>query len=330
MNKKINIVLIVITIVFAITGTSRYIINKKISNENNQLVSETKSQTKQFKKSLFNQIHREVANTDIIENDIDNKQEKNIRIYCYGDSITEGFNSTEDIAFVNNEYIDISYTTYPKVLSSLSGLTTYNYGFNGLTSSQIVKIYEDIKSGADYSCINLGNEDVIINNWDDAEKLDYTDYELEIKDDVRKYSLKHGLDTESDIVLIMIGSNGGWDDGYELSMQIQHMLNLSNCKNYIVIGDTEEHWEEANSLEKTDVEIILENVFGDKFFNARLYMLNNTYNFTNIKPSQEDINALSIGSFPNFLRSDDTHLTGYGYYLLAQGIYSKCLDLNYF
>ncbi len=221
------------------------------------------------------------------------------QISCWGDSMTAGVGATSAIINTDDGQKQLSHADYPSDLAALTGYTVNNFGQPGATSDEIAK------SANDYYSENITN----------------------------------------DIVLIEIGSNGGWDNNYDtLIDQYQSVIDTAQSTEYIVIGDTD------NPLESVDVnqtEYVDENqteyvghnetkwehalslAFGNRFFNTRLYLLDNGLSDVGLTPTEEDLNMIQKGNIPNELRYDWTHFNNYGYYSKALGIYKKGKELGY-
>ena len=50
---------------------------------------------------------------------------------------------------------------------------------------------------------------------------------------------KASEDHKNDILIIEMGSNGGWDDYDELIAQYQSIIDYTGCEDYIIVGDTD-------------------------------------------------------------------------------------------
>ncbi len=155
----------------------------------------------------------------------------------------------------------------------------------------------------------------------------------------------YAQNTTNDIVLIEIGSNGGWDNNYDtLIDQYKSVIDTSQATEYIIIGDTDNPLEsvDVNQTEYVDEnkneyvghnetkwEYALSLAFGNHFFNTRLYLLDNGLSDVGLTPTKEDLDMIQKGNIPNELRYDWTHFNNYGYYSKALGIYKKGKELGY-
>lgn len=63
-------------------------------------------------------------------------------------------------------------------------------------------------------------------------------------------------DVNADILVIQMGSNGGWDSYDELIAQYQAMIEKSGTQCYIIIGDTDNPTEAYDSEQyESDIEV---------------------------------------------------------------------------
>ena len=98
---------------------------------------------------------------------------------------------------------------------------------------------------------------------------------------------KAAEDHKNDILIIEMGSNGGWDNYDELIAQYQSIIDYTGCEDYIIVGDTDDpgssladegvinmdNSEGGTGKNYTDWEVALRDAFGEHFFNTRVYML---------------------------------------------------------
>lgn len=146
-----------------------------------------------------------------------------------------------------------------------------------------------------------------------------------------------------DILVIEIGSNGGWEDYDDLIAQIDSMILTNNCDYYIIVGDTDdpgdsiaEWWEteydaqgEPRGLLATEWENALAKAYGEHFLNTRLYLIENGLSDCGLEETLEDVEGYSYGKISSQLRYDWTHFNAYGYYSQALAIYKKGVELGY-
>ncbi|MBQ1326569.1 MAG: SGNH/GDSL hydrolase family protein [Eubacterium sp.] len=248
-------------------------------------------------------------------------------IVCWGDSMTEGYGSTDGTVERNGIVYDISGLSYPEMLADLTGLHTFNFGVSGANSLEICMM-----QGA-YPIDEENLQKITADGRSNRMRLSY---------------VKEGREHPGDILILEIGSNGGWDDDYQVLIdQYKAMIEHSGCENYIVVGDTDDmgnsastkvvEEEEASYSEENGYEAIyetswdkaLKEAFGEHFINIRAYILQNGMEMCHLTPTVEEEYQLSAGMIPDQLRSDWTHFTCYGYYVQAVGIYEKGVELGY-
>lgn len=294
-------------------------------------------------------------------------------ISCWGDSMMYGCNTTPGFITINEQVYNISYATTPSVLQNLTGIRTYNMGVNGETSKEIairqggiemvtdrdiyiegsgiaeVKLrsaYDDNNVWfEDYSGYNFNSEhtnNVVINGEtyymtngpDDESQIIYgTDVYIPEGSVVKTLA---SVERKDDILILEIGSNGGWDNNYdELIEQYDAMIQSADCKYYIIVGDTDapQLSADANKEEtgtgETSWERALRNAYGEHFLNLRMYMIQNGLSDCGLEATQEDLDGYEEGMISQQLRSDWTHFNAYGYYSKALAIYEKGKALGY-
>lgn len=146
------------------------------------------------------------------------------------------------------------------------------------------------------------------------------------------------IDHKEDILILEIGSNGGWESDYQqLIKQYDNMLLSSECQYYIIIGDTDDPGtsvgdeNQAVGIGRGDTgwEAALREAYGDHFINMRAYLIENGLQDAGLTATTEDIERYKDGCISEQLRSDWTHLNDYGYYAKAVGVYKKGVELGY-
>lgn len=146
-------------------------------------------------------------------------------------------------------------------------------------------------------------------------------------------------DTSSDVLVMQMGSNGGWDDYDMLISQYKAMIANSGTQCYIIIGDTDNPDESIDGdyyssssdvgLNDTYWEAALREAFGEHFINMRTYMLENAMDIAGLEPTEEDAYNLANSMMPESIKSDYTHMNAYGYYVIGAGVYEKGSELGY-
>ena len=158
-----------------------------------------------------------------------------------------------------------------------------------------------------------------------------------IKSMVKLQAAQH----KGDILIIEMGSNGGWEMGFEQLIEQYHsMIDYAECEKFIIIGDTDDpgssyadpwDWPQDYGLgiQETAWEAALREEFGEHFINMRLFLVERGLSVTGLKPTEEDKAGAEQGWISEQLRSDWTHLNSYGYYAQAVGVFEKGKALGY-
>ncbi len=234
-------------------------------------------------------------------------------VVCWGDSLTEGIGADVAVIQTSSGTYDASFKSYPEILEDLCGLKVYNFGVTGATSEEILAMRES-------SPINMDGEP------------------YEVFDNI---VAARGLRHLGDILVVEIGSNGGWDSNYaKLISQYRRLIEFSDCKDYIVVGDTDDpgtsladdnqyEFEQGDDVQETEWEHALQDAFGSHFINMRMFLINHGLEVCGLERTPEDDELAEQGRVPRRLRADWTHLNSYGYYAQAMGIYDKGIALGY-
>ncbi|MDO4538718.1 MAG: SGNH/GDSL hydrolase family protein [Coriobacteriales bacterium] len=230
-------------------------------------------------------------------------------ISCWGDSLTEGIGAGPAVIETAEQTIDVSFMSYPEILQQLTGITTLNYGMAGATSYEIAFLQRSLAQMREIDGINA-----VTNR--DAKKM-------------------------RDVIVLELGSNGGWDDDYDVLIdQYQEMIDLSGCDNYIIIGDTDdpgmsiadsdqEEPEHGHGTEDTQWEAALREAFGEHFIDMRVYLIEHGLEVCGLEPTEKDEEDAEDGYVSEQLRADWTHLNSYGYYAQARAVFEKGQELGY-
>ena len=234
-------------------------------------------------------------------------------IVCWGDSLTEGIGASGAIIRRDSGLFNASFLSYPEILELLTGIRTFNFGVSGATSAEI-------------AYMQGGYE---------------LEGELEDYPGIREEVMQLGAQHKGDILVIEMGSNGGWEEGYEQLIEQYHaMIDHSGCTQYIIVGDTDDpgfsyagldDWPQDYGLgvEETAWEVALREEFGEHFINMRLFLVEHGLEVAGLTPNEEDEEYSALGWVSDQLRSDWTHLNSYGYYAQAVGVYEKGRELGY-
>lgn len=155
---------------------------------------------------------------------------------------------------------------------------------------------------------------------------------------------KAAVGHSDDIMILEMGSNGGWYGDYSLLVeQYRQIIDNSGCTDYIIVGDTDNPGESLADVMQTQYnsdgtyvgtgdtmwEAALREAFGEHFLNMRVYMLENGLADCGLEQAPSDAAAYEMGYIPEQLRSDWTHFNSYGYYAKGMGIYLKGVELGY-
>lgn len=142
----------------------------------------------------------------------------------------------------------------------------------------------------------------------------------------------------ADINVIFSGTNGGWtaqntasknDEAsvrdFAALLRTQAEYSKSGDK-YVVIGLTsgnEDSWKLVNN--------VLAEEFGDNFLDVKGYMLSQqAAEDAGITLTEEDLSYIAQGHIPqSYLTSDKTHFNDTGYWLIAQALNAKLVELGY-
>ena len=233
-------------------------------------------------------------------------------IVCWGDSMTAGTGKSKAVISSDSKLFDASNMSYPDVLEKLTGYKTYNFGVPGATSQEIAILQGGI-SGSNSSYLKKVNKDIV----------------------------KSGEKHPGNILILEIGSNGGWDNYSELIAQYNAMIDHSGCSNYIIIGDTDDPENSADPLvydyaenitsstTETSWDETLRKAFGDHFINMRLELISRGLTIAGLTETSSDKKGAMKGKVSKQLRADWTHFNSYGYYSKAVIIHEKGIQLGY-
>lgn len=240
------------------------------------------------------------------------RQDEVREVVCWGDSMTEGVGAGFAVISTPNGTYDASYKSYPQILQDLCGIKTYNYGVPGANSREIVSMQGGYGPVEDQGAFGI--------------------FDREVAED--------GANHLGDILVLEIGSNGGWDNDYgELIAQYKAMIEHAKCKDYLIIGDTDdpgtsegdrlqEAFKEGDGPGETRWEKALKDAFGDRFINMRVYLIEHGLEVCGLQKDEADKEGASFGCVPSRLRFDWTHLNSYGYYAQAYGVYEQGVKLG--
>lgn len=274
--------------------------------------------------------------SDALGND-DKKRE----IVCWGDSMTEGMGAGKAYIMTDFEKYDASDKSYPEILEHFTGLKTYNFGVSGAKSNEIAFMQGGLTSLEIESASSDGDD--VGNDANDAdedaydEDEDFLDFGPTIDYDV----MEAGKDHLGDVLILEIGSNGGWNGDYAtLIAQYRAMIKHAKCSDYIILGDTDDPgtsiadrrqkpFKKDGGSSETAWEKALLKEFGDHFVNMRIYLIRNGLSDAGLTPSFADKLYAAQGRISPQLRADWTHLNSYGYYAKAKAVFERGAKLGY-
>ena len=227
----------------------------------------------------------------------------------------------------------IAYDGIKRNISCWGDSMTYGYGTG--------PGYINLNGGKDISGITFPSE---LKNLTQGNVNNYSicgETSLQIMNRADSYYKYH---IENDILIIEMGSNGGWNNNYNmLIQQYKDIIRNANTSYYIIIGNTDDpgfsNGDRKQTPYNTDGSYVgtnltnwekaLSEAFGDHFFNTRLYLLKDGLSDCGLVPTQLDVDMIRQGKMPSQLRFDVIHFNSYGYYSKAQGIYKKGQELGY-
>lgn len=267
-------------------------------------------------------------------------------IVCWGDSMTQGVGADDDpgalVSLADDELYDTSYQSYPQVLSQLTGLDTYNFGVAGATSEEIA-----VMQGA-LPWATLDNDGADATS-DSDDKGENDDSDTDAPADEGEQPIRHidpevvdeGEEHTGDILVLEIGSNGGWDGDYQVLIdQYRAMIDRSGCDDYLILGDTDDPGTSVGDTSQvpftddyapreTSWETALREAFGDHFINMRVFLIKHALEISGLTPTPEDVADARLGCISKQLRSDWTHLNARGYFAKAVAVYQRGIKLGY-
>ena len=254
-------------------------------------------------------------------------------VVCWGDSMTSGMGAGKARIKNSFEKYNASNKSYPEILEHFTGLPTYNFGVPGAKSDEIAYMQGGLKklANGDRPKENARSED-------DEDDEDYEDYdETTIDFDIMKKGKKH----PGDVLVLEIGSNGGWKGDYKvLIKQYKAMIKHAKCSDYIILGDTDDPgcsiadtrqkpFKAGRGPGETAWEAALSKEFGNHFINMRVYLIKNGLADAGLTTTTADKVYAAKGWISPQLRADWTHLNSFGYYAKAKAVYDRGVKLGY-
>ncbi|MGN0512702.1 MAG: hypothetical protein ACI4GD_00390 [Lachnospiraceae bacterium] len=134
---------------------------------------------------------------------------------------------------------------------------------------------------------------------------------------------------KDDVVVIWMGQNGGYDTFEELIEQQKSLIPEDKLKEgmYLILGLTS-----GTQQERASLEAALENEYGKNFINLRQELSGERVKEFVSEISKEDEELMKTGHVPQCLRApeDMVHLNEYGYEMVAQIVFERMLELDFF
>lgn len=110
----------------------------------------------------------------------------------------------------------------------------------------------------------------------------------------------------------------------EVVDMIKLLISKTNSKNYIVLGMT------VNRTRRSEYNELMQKNFGENFIDIYHYLITYGLQDEGITPTAQDIQDIQNGYVPLSLTANDkVHFNNYGYEVIANQIYKKGKDLNY-
>lgn len=291
----------------------------------------------------------EIEGPDSTESGEVSNKNSNIRVVCYGDSMTEGTGGNG--------------MTMPIALAQISGAEVINYGGFGETTSCIaarqggnpqysnfdVTIPEDTTpvevtfSGKYGYEMLLVFADAGINPCEFAgvKGKYFIDEEgnrfFQRSESGESVFAKEGTPlityamqdkSDEDVIVLWTGNNEQPSNEEEVNMTIkqQHeIIDYSGSDKYIVISLTS-----YDMLPEIDlINSMFKEEYGEHYLDLREYMLNDALSDAGIEATETDIEDIRIGNVPSSLRTDEVHGNSTFYKLAGEQVYKKLKELGY-
>ena len=238
---------------------------------------------------------------------------------------------------------------------------TFEVGYDDSVEVSIVDEYGNpvyMEDFSAYGYVEPQESDVVYIN-DDMFKISgteetglyicrYSDEEVEYDGFTTVYEgtqviTKASYERKGDILILEIGSNGGWGNYRQLISQYDAMIQNAGCDYYIIVGDTDDPGtsiaDTSQGLRNDDGtyigvgdtawEATLREAYGEHFINMRTYLIENGLADVGLRPTKADYRGFRRGRISKQLRSDWTHFNSYGYYSKGLAIYAKGVELGY-
>ncbi len=133
------------------------------------------------------------------------------------------------------------------------------------------------------------------------------------------------------IMVIMMGSNGGYEGVDDLIQQYKLMIAHQSVEKqrYVIIGMIPNEETDINKV--IAEETALRAAFGPHYISLREYMVQNGLAAAGLSPTAEDQQRIAGGWIPSsILKEDKMHYTGAGYTVIGNMVFDKLDSLGYF
>ena len=293
----------------------------------------------------------------IVEDRVGGKSTNELVISCWGDSKTEGNQDNTGV-------------TYPGELQRLiseggyDGVTVNNFGIGGEYSSEVAQrqgglplLVQPFTIPATATKVNISLngrlriaskhkfnpcyinavEGEIIHDWGDNSQKKFTFKRTEPGAAVEiKYPMtilnQCMLQNRNDVLIIDVGTNGGYSSIDNLIQQIRCMIDFSTSKEFIVIGMANHLEYSFGSTGETyeTMENKFQAEFGNRYINLRKTYVDYGLALAGLTATSQDTADINAGIPPQSLykKGDNYHENQHGYKVKAKLVYDKLISLG--
>lgn len=131
----------------------------------------------------------------------------------------------------------------------------------------------------------------------------------------------------TEVLLLWVGTNGGYTTTQDLINQIKSAINISGVSKYIVIGL---HFNATYTIAQWEqLEADMMSAFGSHYYNNRKYLVTNGLADAGITPTAQDLIDIGNGYPPTSLRFDLIHFNTASYNIVATQVKNIGTSLGY-
>lgn len=124
--------------------------------------------------------------------------------------------------------------------------------------------------------------------------------------------------------IIFVGQNGGYSSSTENLIDYQkRIVDFYGTSNYLILGLTSGTAESREELENAQLAS-----FGNRYVNLRHLISKYGLIDADLEPTQDDIDAMAVGSIPPSLLFDAVHFNAYGYTVIGKYVNDRLKQLN--